>query len=503
VRIFAPKKKENVMRKPYLIGLAAILIVSASILIAGCSNARAQDKMPITTSSEEAMKSYLQGRELVEKLRGQESRQYFQKATEEDPDFAVAHLQLAGVQPSAKAFFESFNRAKALVDKVSNAEQLWIRGFEAGGIAGDPMRQRELYKELVEAFPNDERARNLLATNYFGQQEWALAVEEYERAAEIDPEFSPIYNQMGYALRFLERYDEAVSVFEKYIELIPEDPNPYDSHAELLMKMGRYDESIEQYEAALKVRSDFVFSHVGIASNLNFKDQHGEARKQLQIMYDNAKDDGQRRAALTAMAFSFIDEGDFDQALEQYQKLYAIAEAIGDSSAMAGDLALMGFALVEVEGREKEALHKFEQATKMVQASSLSDKTKEQNRLGHFYNAGRAFVAMGNVEEAKTNASEYRKLVQAARNPNQIKASHQLDGLIALEEGKFDFAIEELMQSNLQNAYNHFFIGKAYEGKGDRDQARSHYDKAANFNALNNSPQACIRAKAAKLAATI
>jgi hypothetical protein len=220
-------------------------------------------------------------------------------------------------------------------------------------------------------------------------------------------------------------------------------------------------------------------------------------------MYDKAKDDGQRRTALAATAFSYIDEGDFDNALKWYERQYSVAEAIGDTASMAGDLAIMGFALVEVKGREREALDKFETATAMVQASSLSDNTKALNRQGHFYNASRAYVAMGDIEQARANAIEYRALAEATQNRNQIKAACQLDGLIALKENKFDLAIENFMQSNLLNPYNLFFMGKAYEGKGDRPGAKRYYEMAANFNAINNSPQACIRGMAIKLAAAM
>ena len=486
-----------------LLSLILGLAVCGAILIAGCSNTGTQDKIPVTTSSEKALEYYLQGRDLAEKLRFPEARQFCQQAVNEDPEFAMAYIQLALVQPSAKEFFASFDKAKALVDKVSEGEQLWILGFEAGAISGDPTGQLDHFQKLVNMYPNDERAHNLLGGNYFATQDWELAVEEYERATQINPEFSSPYNLMGYSLRFLERYDDAEKAFRKYIELIPDDPNPYDSYAELLMKMGRYDESIEQYQAALGVKPDFIFPYNGIASNLNFKGKHEEAREQLQIMYDKAQDDGQRRFALTSMALAYIDEGDFDHGLEQYDKLYAVAEAIGDTSAMAADLALMGFALVEVKGREQEALDKFETATAMVQASSLSDDTKAVDRRGHFYNASRAYVAMGDVEQARINASEFRAQAEAAQNRNLIRAAHQLDGLIALTEGKSDLAIEELMQSNLQNPYNLFFIGKAYESNDDRANARVYYEKAANFNALNNSPQASIRTKAAKLAAAM
>jgi len=470
-----------------------------AILIAGCSTTGALDKMPITTSSDKALEYYLQGRELAEKLRGQESRQYFQKAVDEDSDFAVAYLQLALAQPTVKEFFDSFYKAKDLADKVSEAEQMWILGVEAGLISGDPTGQLGYFQKLVELYPNDERAHNLLAGNYFATLDWELAIEEYERALQINPNYSQPYNQMGYAYRFLERYDGAERAFKKYIELIPNDPNPYDSYAELLMKMGRYDESLEQYKAALDVNPDFVLSYLGIASNLNFKGQHKKARNQLQIMYDEAKDDGQRRPALRAMAFSYIDEGDFDNALERYDRQYALAEAIGDTFAMAADMVLMGFALVEVEGREREALRKFETAAAMVQASSLSDNTKAVDSRGHFYNACRAYVAMGEIEQARVNASEFRARAESAQNSNLIKAACQLDGLIALREGNFDLAIEKLKQSNLLNPYNLFFIGKAYEGKGDRNNAKVYYKKAAYFNAINNSPQACIRLKAVNL----
>jgi len=175
----------------------------------------------------------------------------------------MAYLQLAQVQTSARDFFEYFNKARSLVDEVSEGEKLRILGFEAGAVNGDPMRARKYLQQLTRMYSDDERARNLLATSYFAQQQWTEAVAEYKRAIKINPEFSQPYNQLGYAYRFLEKYDQAEDAFKKYVELIPNDPNPYDSYAELLMKMGRFDESIEKYRQALEVSPDFIFSRLG------------------------------------------------------------------------------------------------------------------------------------------------------------------------------------------------------------------------------------------------
>src|SRR4029079_11541120 len=124
-------------------------------------------------------------------------------------------------------------------------------------------------KKLVVAYPRDERAHMLLGAAYFGVQDWNHAIAEYEKSVSINPKFSPPYNQMGYAYRFLEKYPQAEKAFKMYIELIPGDPNPYDSYAELLMRIGRFDESITQYGKALEVDPHFINSHWGIAANYN------------------------------------------------------------------------------------------------------------------------------------------------------------------------------------------------------------------------------------------
>ena len=72
----------------------------------GCKTQKEDDgKIPITTSSNEAKEQYLKARQLAESLQGQESLQYFTDAINADSTFAIAYLNRAPGQPSAKAFF--------------------------------------------------------------------------------------------------------------------------------------------------------------------------------------------------------------------------------------------------------------------------------------------------------------------------------------------------------------------------------------------------------------
>jgi tetratricopeptide (TPR) repeat protein len=114
-------------------------------------------KIAITTSSEEARKEYLAGRDLQEKLRITDSIQHFDKAISLDPNFALAELNRANVSPTAKEFFDHLKKAVALSDKASDGERMLIQANEAGANA-NPSKQKEILEKLVAAYPNDERA---------------------------------------------------------------------------------------------------------------------------------------------------------------------------------------------------------------------------------------------------------------------------------------------------------------------------------------------------------
>ncbi|MEW6411634.1 MAG: tetratricopeptide repeat protein [Candidatus Zixiibacteriota bacterium] len=458
-----------------------------------------EGKIPITTSSKQAMEYFLKGRDLAERLRAPEARTWFEKAVAEDPDFALAHLLLAQVQPTARGFFEHLDKALALTDKVSEGEKLMILGSQAGAGA-NPMKQREIYTKLVGMYPNDERAHNLLGTNHFGQQEWDEAIKEYKTVTKINPDFSQAYNQMGYAYRTLEKYDEAEKAFQTYISLIPDDPNPYDSYAELLMKMGRYQESIENYRKALKLNPTFAASHIGIATNLNYMGKYKEARDQLQTMYANATDDGQRRASLFATAVSHVNEGNMMAALDEINKMYTIAQKNNDHASMSGDLVTMGNILLE-DGQYDKALTHFTKSVTVINESNLDEDVKEATRRNNLYNEGRVAVMRGDLATAGTKAEQYLAAATKINNSNEIRLAHELQGMIAMEQKDYKTAHANLLKSNQQNPQNIFRMAAVYQGQGDKAKAKEMCQMTTNFNALNSLNQAFATHKAKKMMA--
>ena len=454
-------------------------------------------KIPVTTSTAEARQEYLKGRALGENLRAHDSRVVLQRAVKKDPGFALAHYSLALSSPTAKEFFAHLKQAVALRDKASEGERLMILGLQAGANA-DTDKQRRYYEQLVSAYPRDERAHFLLGNNYFGQQDYPKALEEYQKSIEIAADYAPAYNLLGYAYRQVERYDDAEKAFKKYIELIPNDPNPYDSYAELLMKMGRFDESIALYRKALKTDPHFSPSHIGIASNLTYQGKHDAARAEAWKLHQAARNDADRRNAFFARAVSYADEGKLDEALVELKKQYAVAEKINDGANMAGDAVAMGDVSLEV-GNTEEAQKYYEQALELQLNSDLSDEVKDDAKLVHHYNLGRVALHTKDLAAARKHADAFMQGATAKKNAAEIRQAHELAGTIALKERQFDQALGYLAKANQQDPYVLYRMAKAYKGKGEESKSAELFRRAANHTTLPTLNHAFVRLKARKM----
>jgi tetratricopeptide (TPR) repeat protein len=486
------------------------LMVAITILFAAADCSKPQEtpapaaptsntgKMPVTTTSEEARKAYLEGRDLAERLLVQDSIAHFDKAIALDANFGMAELARANVSPTGTEFLVHVKKAVAVADKLSNGEKLQIRAAEAGSNA-DAARQKDYLQQLVAAFPQDERAHFALGTFFFGQQDTSAAIEHLKKANDIAPNYSAPYNQLGYAYRQVGDYDNAERAFKKYIELIPNDPNPYDSYGELLLKMGRFDDSIVQYRKALAIDPNFLASHLGISADLTYSGKTADAAAEIQQIARKARNDADQRTAMFATTSLAVYTGKMDQALASLDQQHALGAKSGDTLGMLGDLQAKAAIYTEI-GKPAEAQKMLEQALKLSDGSTLPDTIKANNRLFRHNGLARVALARKDVATAKQEADAFAKVALTSGAPAQARQAHELMGMIALQEKNWDAAIRELQQASRQDAYNLYRLCQAYQGTGDTAKATEQCTAAAHFNPLPELNFSFIHAKAAKMA---
>jgi tetratricopeptide (TPR) repeat protein len=480
-------------------GAAALSALAAASLITA-SPASAADRIPITTSSAEARKLYLEGRDLVEKLRATDARAKFEQAAAKDPAFALAQVGLANTAPTAKPFFEAVSRANALAANASEPEKLLICALDAGA-KGEPDRQKDCLTRLIAAVPDDERAHNQMGAYAFGRQDYAGAVDEYKKATAINPKFSQPYNQMGYAYRFMGRYPEAEQAFKAYIALIPNDPNPYDSYAELLMKTGRFDESIRMYQKALAIDPNFVASYVGIGNDQVFLGRGELARASYGRLAAIARNDGEKLQAHFWTAMSYVHEGAIDKALAELEQSAAIDQAGNDLVALSGTQNQMANILLEA-GRTDDAAAKFAASVATTDSADVAQQVKDAAHRQQLFDEARVALARNDAAAAKAKSDAYAAAVAVKKLPFEVLQTHEIAGRIAHFERNDAVAVAELRQANQQDPRVLYLLAVALEGKGDTRTAKETATQAANWNALSPT-YGYVRGKARAMTTTI
>ena len=476
--------------------LCTLVVLAVSGPAAAQTPAAATDKLPITTASADARALYVQGRDLIEKLQARDGRRLFEQAVAKDKDFALGYLGLATTAGTTKEFIDAVTQAASLASRVSEGERCLILGLEAG-LKGDPAGQERHYRELVRLFPNDERAHTQLGTFLFGRQDYGAAIASYTRATTINPTFTPPWNQLGYAYRFLEKPAEAEQAFRTYIKLLPSDPNPYDSYAELLMKLGRFDESIENYRKALAIDARFVASYVGIGNNQIFRNRPDEARATFAKLLADARNTGERRQAHFWTAASYVHQSRFDEAIGEIRKGSALAEAEGDFASVSGDLVQIGDIHREA-GQLDRAAASYANAVAAIDRAQVPAEVKQATRRNQLFEEARLAAAGGDLSAARAKASEYAQQVAVKRVPFEIRQQHELEGIIALADKQFVKAADALRQANQLDPSVLYLRALALQGAGDTTQAKTVAAKAADFNALGFN-YGFVRSKARRL----
>ena len=80
------------------------------------------------------------------------------------------------------------------------------------------------------------------------------AIECYDRAIEIDPNFFLAWGNKGLALFNLKRYEEAMECFDKNIEIKPRDFQGYENKGRALLNLKKNEEAIRCFDKAIELK---------------------------------------------------------------------------------------------------------------------------------------------------------------------------------------------------------------------------------------------------------
>jgi eukaryotic-like serine/threonine-protein kinase len=266
----------------------------------------------ITTSSLEALKIFVLGREQIVNGRQFEAIPFYKKALELDPEFALAYTELAVVYRNTDQWSlaaEMTKRAYELRDAVSESEKLRITYYFHNFVNGELDQAIDTLELWRNTYPNFVVSYVSLSDSMerIGQSEKAVVFAR--EGIRIDPNYATIYMNLVESLVSLGRYDEAKetckSAFERkldgtYFHLFPLMIAFIEGDQEAIQKdlrwfAGRDDEHIAfdiQARAAglngqWRTAQDFSRRSVDLATHTNAKEVAGKyaAEQAVRIVF--------------------------------------------------------------------------------------------------------------------------------------------------------------------------------------------------------------------------
>jgi tetratricopeptide (TPR) repeat protein len=275
-------------RNTIIFSFAMAIIFAVACAAQSPAAAPRKDRMPITTSSPQALANFEQGVVDWENLHITKALEHWQAALDQDPNFMLAHLYISERIPDPDRQAAELKKAAALMDSVTPDERLmaeWIIDDSRNDVIG----ALAAMNELLARYPGDKHLYWFAALSMGSKyHQWEHAADLAEQAVRVDPDFAGALNNLGYDYAFEGQFDKALPIMQHYIEVLPGEPNPQDSYAEVLRMAGRFNEAIEHYQAALKLEPAFGESLLGLADTYALMGEEEKARAQYEIAIRHA-----------------------------------------------------------------------------------------------------------------------------------------------------------------------------------------------------------------------
>jgi tetratricopeptide (TPR) repeat protein len=171
-----------------------------------------------TTSSLEALKDFATGVELRRKGQYAQSIPQFQRAIEQDREFALAYVHLGNSLRDMRNLTrgnEYLKRAYELRERVSERERLEISASYFRYITGELDKRTQATELLTKTYPQSPGGFHLHGNSLMIAGQFQQAAEAYRSALSLDPDYSLSRTNLALALMGLNQFDEAQDVIKQ------------------------------------------------------------------------------------------------------------------------------------------------------------------------------------------------------------------------------------------------------------------------------------------------
>ena len=268
---------------------------------------------------------------------------------------------------------------------------------------GEILEAQELYKEVLDAFPNNKKAKLMLANldksfrngnvkkppsniinqlvALYNQGHLSLVIEHCQRFIGQFPDAFIIWNILGAANKGLGRVEEASKAFMKVVKLNPTYADGYNNLGVTLQEQGKFEGALVAYKKAISIKPNYAEAYNNLGNTL-------------------------------------LEQGEPAGAISSYKKAISIDSNYAEANYN------MGFALSSIN-KPEEAIVAYNNAISM-----------KPNYSEAYCNLGNAYKEIGKLNEA---IDFYRNAISI--NPKYAQVYNNL-GKVFQEQDKLELAMD-------------------------------------------------------------
>ena len=429
-----------------------------------------------TSGALEAAREYGIAQQLGSNSKYEESIAHYRRATEIDPDFgrayaawAVSEFMLGRHGEAEKLYKEALKR----LNRMTKREEHRTVGTYYLSVARDYEKAVENFSTLVREYPADRAGHSNLALSYFYTRNFPKALEHGHRATEIygtSPKFRS--NNALYAM-YAGNFEAAA---KDASELLRDHPTYYRGYLPVAMAAiaeGRMDDARTAYETMKKVGGDqgVSLADMGLADLAMYQGEYDKAIPMLlaAIAHDERiKNSSALAAKLVALGEARLAQGDTRGA----------AEAASRATTLARDPAVLvpSARVLNAAGRKKEASEI---------AADLRQRPQATARAFEKLIEGEIALAEKRTADAQLALRQALQLADLwlVRLASGIASVHGEDYVAAMQDlnvcvtrrGEATAVFLDDVPSIRYLAPVHYWLGRAREGTGVKDQALESY----------------------------
>ncbi len=435
----------------------------------------------ITTSSIEAYKYYIQGRQVYYVGEYKKSIAFMERAVAADPEFAMAYRSLSvsyfNLGLEAKRY-ETMRRAFELSHRLPDRERYIIAGDFFRGSETTWDKALENYSKVLELYPDDMLSNQNSALIYRDLEQWDKAIERLEVSRRY--KIVQAYTVLAALYSIKGQYDKARDVDLDYIENIQDSAPARLGLAFIYTCQRKFDLALAEAEKAISLNPESVSNAGARRAVLVFTGELKAAGLECLRLVES-ENPINKVAGLRGLFLIAALQGKFAEAVMLAEQAIAISQS---EEQRAREIEFRE-RLIDVYfylGKWDEALVQVNKVWPIaVERGSLSEQSRALGARGIYS------LKTGSTQDALKTAEELKKLIKSGLNEKAMRYYDYLMGLIEHQRKNYAGAVEYLQKARSQlpaewrstdaQAKFYFALGQAQHKAGNLLEAQKTFEE--------------------------